>query len=88
MDEHVKKAKSICWASGITFIEDREEISINVCAYSRGKTHLIIRCCRDRKLKNREVYTKLSAQPVAGSYEIKLVKDIHQSIAGRQARVE
>ncbi|MFT3948961.1 MAG: hypothetical protein QM763_18495 [Agriterribacter sp.] len=72
-------------ASVITFIEDREgDIYQQFARIPEEKTHLIIRCCRDRKLKEAGgLYQKLSAQPVAGRYEIKLVKDIRQGIAGR-----
>jgi hypothetical protein len=82
--------KHLAKASTITFIEDREgDIYQQFARIPDERTHLIIRCCRNRKLKEVEdLYTKLSTQPVAGSYEIKLVKDIRKGIESRTAKVE
>jgi hypothetical protein len=77
-------------ARSITFIEDREgDIYEQFATIPDERTHLIIRCCRDRKLQDGSMlYVKLAAQPPAGEYEIELVKDIRKGVESRKARVE
>jgi len=82
--EQLKEARSI------TFIEDREgDIYEQFATIPDERTHLIIRCCRDRNLGDgSKLYEKLGAQPAAGEYEIVLVKDIRKGIESRVATVE
>lgn len=77
-------------ASGITFIEDREgDIYEQFARVPDSRTHLIVRCCRDRKLAGEgSLYEALAACEVSGTYQVELVKDIRKGIESRIAEVE
>jgi hypothetical protein len=77
-------------AGTVTFIEDREgDIYEQFARIPDERTHLIIRCCRDRKLKDGSMlYATLETHPPAGEYEIELVKDIRKGMEKRIATVE
>ncbi|MCW3106723.1 MAG: Transposase for transposon Tn5, partial [Segetibacter sp.] len=82
--QHLSKAASV------TFIEDREgDIYEQFAAVPDERTHLIIRSRSDRRLYGgTKLYEQLACQPAAGSYSIKLVKDIRKGIESRKAHVE
>jgi hypothetical protein len=82
--EQLKEARSV------TFIEDREgDIYEQFAMIPDGRTHLVIRCCRDRNLGGGgKLYERLAAQPPCGEYGVKLVKDIRKGIESRIATVE
>lgn len=74
----------------VTFIEDREgDIYEQFAMIPDDRTHLLIRCCRDRKIEgSSKLYEKLENQPLAGEYKIELVRDIRKGIESRVASVE
>jgi hypothetical protein len=82
--EQLKEARTV------TFIEDREgDIYEQFARIPDERTHLVIRCCRDRKLHDGNMlYATLGAQPPAGEYEVELVKDIRKGVEKRVAKVE
>jgi hypothetical protein len=77
-------------AHTITFIEDREgDIYHQFATVPDSRTHLIIRSRDNRRLSDgSKLFDKLSEQPVAGQYEIPIVKDIRKGVESRTAVVE
>jgi hypothetical protein len=86
----IDSKKQLKEARSITFIEDREgDIYEQFAMIPDERTHLVIRCCRDRNLGDGgKLYERLAAQPPAGEYGIKLVKDIRKGVESRSATVE
>jgi hypothetical protein len=82
--------KHLSQATTVTFIEDREgDIYEQFATVPDERTHLIIRSRDDRKLDgNAKLYEQLASQPVAGTYSIKLIKDIRKGIESRTAQLE
>ena len=82
--------KHLSQAATVTFIEDREgDIYEQFATVPDERTHLIIRSRDDRKLDgNAKLYEQLASQPVAGTYSIKLIKDIRKGIESRTAQLE
>src|SRR5665213_55717 len=77
-------------ARTITFIEDREgDIYHQFATVPDDRTHLIIRSRDNRRLSDgSKLFDKLRKQPVAGQYEISIVKDIRKGVESRTAIVE
>lgn len=77
-------------ARTITFIEDREgDIYHQFATVPDDRTHLIIRSRDNRRLSDgSKLFDKLSEQPIAGQYEIPIVKDIRKGVESRTAIVE
>lgn len=82
--QHLKGAKSV------TFVEDREgDIYEQFASIPDEHTHLIIRSRDNRRLSDGgKLFETLSAESVAGSYDIEIVKDIRKGVEKRIARVE
>lgn len=82
--QHLSKAASV------TFIEDREgDIYEQFATIPDERTHLIIRSRDNRRLSpGAKLFEHIAAQPVAGSYNIELIKDIRKGIESRTANVE
>lgn len=77
-------------AQSITIIEDREgDIYEQFAAIPDEKTHLLIRSRDNRKLSDgSRLYDSLSQSPLAGSYTIKILKDLRKEVVGRIAIIE
>jgi hypothetical protein len=82
--EHLALARSI------TIIEDREgDIYEQFATIPDERTHLLIRSRDNRKLATGEwLFDCLAAQPLAGTYEVKIVGDIRKGVESRTAQVE
>lgn len=77
-------------AAELTIICDREgDISEMFEQLPDEKTHLLVRCCRDRVLHGQEgkLYSFLDNQPVGGEFELKLKADFRKNKTGRKARI-
>jgi hypothetical protein len=77
-------------AESITFVEDREgDIYEQFATIPDANIHLIVRSRDNRRLSNgAKLFETLSAQPVSGSYNIEIIKDIRKGVEKRTARVE
>lgn len=82
--------KHLSKAASITFIQDREgDIYEQFACVPDERTHLIIRSRDNRKLHGgMKLHEYLACQPLAGSYSIKLIKDIRKGIESRTAHLE
>lgn len=82
--------KHLSKAATITFIQDREgDIYEQFACVPDERVHLIVRSRDNRNLHGgRKLHEYLASQPVAGSYNIELIKDIRKGIESRTAHIE
>ena len=77
-------------ATSLIFVEDREgDIYEQFATIPDRRTHLIIRSRENRRLKNGEkLHEAISKKAIAGSYNIRIVKDLRKKTETRTAKLD
>ena len=77
-------------ANSITFVEDRDgDIYEQFATVPDAKTHLVIRCCKDRRLaQGDKLYDTFKSVEASGQYQIKLDANPRSKRMSRTAEVE
>jgi hypothetical protein len=86
----IRSKERLKQAASITFIEDRDgDIYEQFATVPDSNTHLIIRSCKQRKLDDgTKLFDSLLEQKIAGTYQIKIIKDWRAKKVDRTALLQ
>lgn len=77
-------------AASITFVEDRGgDIYEQFAAVPDSRTHLVVRCCQQRRLRGGGLlFSALGSAPVGGTYHLEVRRDARVKRKGRTATLQ